>query len=123
MAKILSSVNFYPCSNINVTTNWYVNVLGLKLHQDQGNAKIFDTGYGYWGFVEYNDRKPNPSGLWLSLDCDSIESVDYFYSKIINEGVKTLSKPSMHKDFPVYSFFLQDPDGYTVEFQYITNKK
>ena len=52
---ILSSVSFYPVTDIEKTTRFYLDVIGLRLHQDQGRAKIFDTGYGYWGFVQYDN--------------------------------------------------------------------
>ncbi len=117
--NILSSVNFYPCSNIEATTKFYTEVIGLKLHSDQGTARIFDTGYGYWGFVQYDDRSPNPSGLCLSLNCNGTEGVDLQYKRIIDAGVATLGEPKMHEKFPVYSFFMNDPDGYVVEFQFI----
>lgn len=116
---ILSSVSFYPCSSIAATHHFYSELLGLPLHNDQGKAKIYDTGYGYWGFVEYGDRRPNPYGLCLSLNCEDQEDVDRHYALLLEKGLSPLEPPHRHVQFPVYSFFIKDPDGYLVEFQKI----
>ena len=52
---IESSVIFFPVTDIQRTADFYVRVCGLRLHQSQGGGKslIFDTGYGFIGFVEY----------------------------------------------------------------------
>lgn len=116
--SILSSVSFYPCSDIERTTAFYRDVIGLSLHQDQGSCRIFDTGYGYWGFCQYEDRTPRPEGLCLSLNCEDVEDVNAFYEKL-KSRCKVLQEPAWHARFPVYSFFVEDPDGYQVEFQKI----
>lgn len=116
---IQSSVSFYPCSSIQATHHFYSEILGLSLHSDQGKARIYDTGYGYWGFVEYGDRQPNPAGLCLSLNCEDPADVDRHYDQLVAKGVHPLAPPHKHPQFPVYSFFLKDPDGYLVEFQKI----
>ena len=45
-----SMVVFYPCLNIDETTQFYEDIIGLTCYQDQGSCRIFDTGYGYLGF-------------------------------------------------------------------------
>ena len=51
-----SMVTVYPCLNIEETTAFYTEIIGLKIYQDQGLCKIFDTGYGYLGFCECIDH-------------------------------------------------------------------
>ncbi len=116
---IVSSVNFYPCSDIEVTHRFYSESLGLTLYNDQGKAKIYDTGYGYWGFVQYDHHAPNPAGLCLSLNCHDQADVDHQYDLLVAKGLTPLAPPHQHAQFPVYSFFLKDPDGYLIEFQKI----
>lgn len=118
---ILSSVSFYPCSDIERTTRFYCDILGLKLYQDQGSCRIFDTGYGYWGFCQYQDRTPNPKGLCLLLNCENEADVDVFYERL-KDKCRILAPPAKHPKFPVYSFFVEDPDGYNVEFQKIADE-
>ncbi len=117
-----SSVVFLPCSDIDKTCAFYHDTLHLPIAQKQGkNLYIFDTGYGYWGFCEYGDGRKilsGDQGVCLSLNLNSDEEVDQMYEHL--KDICTVHKiPSLHPVFPVYSFFVKDPDGYLVEFQFI----
>lgn len=119
---IESSVVFLPCSDIGQTYHFYHEVLNLPVFQKQSdNLYIFDTGYGYWGFCQYADgRLPlsGPGGVCLSLNLESNEKVLQAY-EILKDRCTVYKAPQKHPDFPVFSFFLLDPDGYLVEFQKI----
>ena len=117
--SIRSSIVFFPCFSIVETTDFYVNIIGIKLHQDQGSCRIFDTGYGYIGFCEYSNKLPIDGGLCISFNCDNEQDVDHHYKYIASKNCKITTEPGKHPDFPVYSFFMKDPNGYTVEFQKI----
>ncbi|MBR2801259.1 MAG: VOC family protein [Erysipelotrichaceae bacterium] len=119
------SITFLPCRDIEKTREFYEEVLGLSLAMKQGETVcIFDCGYGYWGFCQYSDsRKPLSvsQGVCLSLNYPSKEEVDHRYEEL--KGRCTFTRlPQKHPLYPVYSCFLQDPDGYTVELQTITEK-
>ncbi|MBR0086756.1 MAG: VOC family protein [Lachnospiraceae bacterium] len=120
MMKAGTSVIFLPCSNIRDTEAFYHDELGLPIVQRQAdNLLIFDTGYGYWGFCEYADgRKPlsGPQGVCLSLNLESEEAVLEAY-ETYRGRCRVYREPAKHPQFPVFSFFLLDPDGYLVEFQ------
>ena len=115
-----TSVIFLPCSNIKKTEHFYHDLLGLPILERQSDTlTIFDTGYGYWGFCQYADgRSPlsGPKGVCLSLNLESKDAVLKMYEKL-KDTCPVFRAPLDHPDFPVYSFFLQDPDGYLVEFQ------
>ena len=115
-----SSVIFLPVSNIKETYHFYHEILGLPIDQKQGDSLyIFDTGYGYWGFCQYTDgRKPlsGPQGVCLSFNLENDQAVFLAYEKY-KDQCSVYKEPARHPVFPVYSFFLQDPDGYLVEFQ------
>lgn len=115
---IESSIIFLPCVNIDETERFYVDVVGLKLHQDQGICRIFDTGYGYWGFCQYGDRNII-TGACLSLNCEDEKDVDKHFKMVVDKGVEVIAEPKLHERFPVYSCFIKDPNGYTIEFQKI----
>lgn len=119
---VVSSVTFLPVTNIERTYDFYVNTLNLKVFQKQGdNLYIFDTGYGYWGFCQYADgRKPlsGPQGVCLSLNLASNDEVIARYEEL-KDRCEIIKAPAIHPDFPVFSFFVRDPDGYTVEYQFI----
>ena len=117
-----SSVVFLPVSDINKTFHFYHEVLGLPVFQKQGDSLyIFDTGYGYWGFCQYADQRKALSGekgVCLSLNLNSNDEVLARYEEI-KDKVTIYKKPAMHPVFPVFSFFICDPDGYLVEYQKI----
>lgn len=117
-----SSVVFLPVSDINKTFHFYHEVLELPVFQKQGdNLYIFDTGYGYWGFCQYADQRKTLSGekgVCLSLNLNSNDEVLARYEEI-KDKVTIYKKPAMHPVYPVYSFFICDPDGYLVEYQKI----
>ncbi len=115
-----TSVIFLPCSDIYSTEQFYSGILGLTVTERQSdNLLIFDTGYGYWGFCQYDDgRKPlsGPQGACLSLNLASEEDVLKAYERY-KGSCQVYREPVRHPKFPVFSFFLLDPDGYLVEFQ------
>ena len=113
-----SSVVFFPCRSQQETRDYYTKVRGLTIFQEKEGNLILDTGYGYLGFVEYEDGRPMASGVCISFNCESREQVDAVYRRIKDDpncGVK--GAPQHHPRFPVYSFFFTDPNGYTLEFQ------
>lgn len=115
-----SSVIFLPVRDIEKTVEFYRDALKLPVHQKQSDKLyIFDTGYGYWGFCEYgDDRKPlsGPQGVCLSLNLPDNEAVLERFEELKNV-CRVYRDPARHPVFPVYSFFLLDPDDYLVEFQ------
>lgn len=118
MSKMESSVIFLPCRDLQATKDFYSRVLGLSIYQQTGGNLIFDTNYGYLGFVQYYDGRPLATGVCISFNCASRQQVDARYDelKALPEcGVQ--APPVHHAKFPVYSFFFTDPNGYTLEFQ------
>ncbi len=115
-----SSVIFLPVSDITKTYHFYHEILGLPVHQKQGDSLyIFDTGYGYWGFCQYgNGRKAlsGEKGVCLSLNLASNEEVISRYEEL-KDQVTIFKTPARHPVYPVYSFFIFDPDRYVVEYQ------
>ena len=115
-----TSVVFLPCSDIRKTEYFYHDLLGFPIAERQSeNLLIFEAGHSYWGFCQYSDgRKPlsGPQGVCLSLNLESEEAVLGAYESCKNKA-PVFRKPARHPQFPVFSFFLQDPDGYLVEFQ------
>ncbi len=115
-----TSVIFLPCSDIAKTVSFYHDLLGLPVDQKQGDSLyIFDTGYGYWGFCQYGDARKllsGPQGVCLSMNLENDEAVRNRYAEL-KDRCDIYRGPQKHPQFPVYSFFLQDPDGYLVEFQ------
>ena len=123
--NVPSSIVFLPCSDIEKTDAFYGGILGLPLVQKQGPAlSIYDTGYGYFGFCQYADgRAPlsGPKGVCLSINLPDNEAVLARFAEL-KDRCTVYKVPAKHPVFPVYSFFLQDPDGYLVEYQKIAEQ-
>lgn len=119
----MSSIVFLPCTDIEKTYSFYHGTLGLPVFQKQGDSLyIFDTGYGYLGFCQYADgRRPlsGPQGACLSINLNSNEEVLSKFEEL-KDLCRVYKAPAMHPVYPVFSFFLLDPDDYLVEFQKIT---
>ena len=117
---VASSIVFLPCTDIRRTVEFYHDTLGLPIAQRQSETLcIFGAAGGYWGFCQYADgRKPlsGPQGACLSLNLESNEAVWTMYERL-KDRCPVHRAPAQHPDFPVFSFFLRDPDGYLVEFQ------
>lgn len=120
---IENSVIFFPCLDIEATSRFYEKVAGLRLAQVQsgGICRIFDTGYGYLGFCQYGDGRPIPSGptgVCISFNCRNEAEVDAQYARLQAAGL-AVDPPVRQERFPVYAFFIRDPNDYKVEFQRI----
>ena len=119
---IESCVTFLPVNDIEETTRFYTEVVGLKLWQDQGKCRIFQCGQGFWGFCQYGDGRALATGVCLSLNMEDKNDVDEKYLSVKAAGADVIQPPQKHKDFPVYSCFVHDPNGYLLEFQKILHE-
>ena len=118
-----SLVVFFPCKNLAETTRYYTEVLGFAPAKQLDGTLWLETGSGYLAFVQYDDGRPLASGACISFNLPDIPAVDAVYAALsAADGVIGLgAAPAMHPRFPVYSFFLSDPNGYTLEFQKTTD--
>lgn len=116
-----SSVIFFPCKNLEQTIQYYTTILELPIHKQLDDCVWFDCGYGYLAFCEYGEERPMATGQCISFNLPSIKDVDDMYNILKKRSAIGLSAlPSFHPRFPVYSFFLSDPNGYTLEYQKTT---
>ena len=106
---ITSCIAFYPCLDLSATEAFYTQVIGLRTVFASDTVR----------FVAYGDGEIPHRHLCLSLNCTNRADVDAEYRRILALGVQPQSIPAQHPSQPVYSFFLEDPNGYTVEFQKI----
>lgn len=116
--KPSSSVVFFPTGNLTATTDFYCSTLNFTIYHQTPQSVIVDTGYGYLGFVAYGDSRPMATGICISLNCASRDEVYRLYNRI-KKTYPVNDPPHRNAQFPVYSFFMSDPNGYTLEFQII----
>lgn len=104
-------IHFYSCRNLEETEAFYKR-FPLKVYMRQPNTIIYDSGEGMIGFVQMNHEKPAYS--CISFVVKDEKAVDDYYQELQDLA---LDKPMKHPWAPVYSFFIEDPNGYKLEFQ------
>lgn len=116
---ITSTLCFYPTSDLEATARFYTEIIGLTITMKNETQCVLSTAKGNIGFVNYGDGILADGHVCISFNCESRKAVDCEYERIRNLGHSVRTTPAEHPRFPVYSFFLEDPNGYTVEFQKI----
>ncbi len=107
-------INFYKTKNLALTKEFYEK-LGLSIYFENENSIILDSLEGMIGFV-FDSNATTPSYSCVSFDLKDTQDVDNMYEKLKDVALAT---PSKHSKFPVYSFFLIDPNGINIEYQTI----
>ncbi len=109
------SIVFVGITDMDKTDSFYREKLGLELYKDQGLCRIYKVpGGGMLGFCTHQEvvsRDKSPIITLLTPD------VDACYKALRKMGIKVDEEPKSNPRFKIYHFFLQDPDGYTVEIQ------
>lgn len=116
---ITSTLCFYPCADIDRTAHFYTEIIGLNVAMKEENQCVLNANSGNIGFVNYGDGIMASGHICISFNCKDRNAVDAQYQRIKKMGYPVRTTPAKHPKFPVYSFFLEDPNGYTVEFQKI----
>jgi nitroreductase len=107
----MSGIVFKKTKDLETITEFYQNKIGMELWQDQTKCKIFEKGNLQLGFCE-GDKIDN-DGI-ITFYFDTKKEVDEFYK---NNDLKVTEEPKENKDFKIYQFFAEDPEGRTLEFQ------
>jgi catechol 2,3-dioxygenase-like lactoylglutathione lyase family enzyme len=108
-------ITFLGTKDLEVTSEFYQNILGLTVYKDQGTCLIFNiNAQSKIGFcthipVVYDDKSPI-----LTLVTDNVDEI---YCVLIRKGAKIKGKPKLNQKFHIYHFFFKDPNGYTIEIQ------
>ncbi len=107
----MSGIVFKKTKDLEQISNFYQNVIGMELWQDQDKCKIFEKGNLQLGFCEGDE-----------IDNDGI--ITFYYNnkkevdKVYNNGkLEVIEEPKENDKFNIYQFFAKDPEGRTLEFQ------
>lgn len=107
-------VVFLSVSNLDESTKFYGEQLGLRLARDQGTCRIFHlSGNSYVGICQ-GVTPEGHDGLTLTMISDD---VDGWYKRLHSLKVKIKNPPKLNEKYMIYHFYLEDPDGYTIEIQ------
>ena len=104
------------------TCAFYESGLGLKQVRDEGSARIFrvSSTASIGVCLAFDDRVIEPKGGMISFITDD---VDGWYAQLLSKGVSVHSPPHRLAAFNIYTFFVEDPNGYLIEFQQFLNSQ
>src|SRR6056297_1482632 len=108
-------IAFFGTNDLKKTEHFYTKLLEFSLFKDQGKCQIYNIpGGGKIGFCSHIKVTADEKSPIITF---VTEKVDQVYETLIHKGVKISHKPEKNPYFPIYHFFLEDPNGYTVEIQ------
>jgi len=107
----MSGIVFKKTKDLEQISNFYQNVIGMELWQDQDKCKIFEKGNLQLGFCE-GDEIDN-DGI-ITFYYNNKKEVDEVYN---NGQLEVIEEPKENDKFNIYQFFAKDPEGRTLEFQ------
>lgn len=116
MREITGLITWVYTHDLGQTARFYEEVLGLALDRDAGAARIYQAGKGALIGVctAFADRVVEPRGGMVTL---LTEDVDGWYQKVLGAGGRVKGPPERMERFGIYSFFVEDPNGYVIEIQ------
>jgi predicted enzyme related to lactoylglutathione lyase len=114
-AGIDAQISWVYTSDLQSTSVFYQQQLGLELVHDQGRARVFATAANaFIGVCEaFAGRVVEPRGSLISL---VVTDVDAWYRTVLASKLDA-DPPRRLDSFGIYAFKLQAPDGYVIEFQ------
>ena len=113
MTAFSEFITFCATTDLEATSRFYGEILGLPLVLDQGRCRIWlAAGHGYIGFC----RRDSVSTQGVILTLVS-EHVDEWYQRLKEGGVTVEKAPAFNPEYGIYHLFCRDPSGYLVEIQ------
>lgn len=107
-------ITFYGTKDIEATTAFYQDLLGLRLASDQGKCRIFEVAeHGLVAFCEHLDVTHTLKSPLLTFVLDDIDGC---FNKL-KDHCEVVEAPKRNDQFHLYHFFILDNNGYTLEFQ------
>jgi hypothetical protein len=91
--------------------DFYVNEIGMHVWLEQTQCIILNHGNLLLGFCERT--VPETEGM-ITLFYPEREDVDVMYDQL--QRIST-SEPVENKEYQIYQFFAEDPEGRALEFQ------
>lgn len=113
--KLNQFIFFLGTDDLTKTADYYLNVLNLTLYKDQGICQIYnisnDCKIGFCTHMSITRETKSPILTFVTEDVDKI------YEELLNRGAKISQPPQKNLKFKIYHFFMEDPNGYTIEIQ------
>ena len=114
MSEFDQQVTFLPVTDLERSTVFYRDTLGLPMVLDQGDCRIFRAAAtSFVGVCERHDL-PDPGSVIVTLVTDD---VDGRHQALASAGVVCERPPQLNETYNVYHAFYRDPDGFLIEIQ------
>ena len=123
MRSPYGAITFLNYEDMDAGDHFYREDLGFPLIEDQGWAKVYRIREAvHVGIVKAQRASMGGLGGPGTLLSILVGDVDDWYARLSQEpSIEILNPPAMVGELPVYSFFLKDPAGYSVEIQAFTD--
>ncbi len=108
-------ITFLPSTDLQRTSDFYLNGLELPLVRDQGDCKIFRVSPA--GFIGFCSRIEVPSPTRSIILTFVTNEVDEWFAKLVNAGALVDKPPTYNPKYAIYQAFVLDPNGYRIEIQ------
>ncbi|MCW4049873.1 MAG: VOC family protein [Candidatus Bathyarchaeota archaeon] len=111
-------LTFFYYKDLAKAGNFYEEIMGFQLVQDQKWAKIFKINdNAYMGCVDGNIGYHKPSEKKPVMLTVIVGDPDAWYVHFKKHGVETLNEPHDDEELNLRIFLLEDPEGYVIEIQ------
>ncbi len=118
--SIQSAITFLKTRDLEATTAFYSDVLGMRLALDQGACRIFAiTGGAYIGFCKTEGATGSDEVIFTLV----LEDVDAACDRLEVQGVQVEIRPRHNTQYDIYQMFVRDPNGYRIEIQRFLDPK
>ena len=118
MRIMQSQITFFYYDDFQEASEFYEEVLGLELVDDQQWAKIYRVnGTAFLGIVAGEKGFHQAQEKNAVLVTFLVDDVPEWYAYLKTKGVKFSTDLMTKDDIQVQCFFAEDPGGYSLEFQ------
>lgn len=120
--QIDQQITFIYTDDLEKSSAFYENVLGLALWRDQGTCRIYATTPG--AFIGICQMSASSKGHVTSAEQHNIiltivtDEVDIWYQTLQERGITFEKAPQINPKYKIYHCFLRDPNGYLIEIQH-----
>ena len=107
-------VTFLLVSDLDRSSHFYGQMLGLGLVLDQGDCRIYRVSSSAFVGICQRAERGDPNTVLVTFVTDD---VDGRHQDLVAAGVACEKVPQHNEKYNVYHAFYRDPDGYLIEVQ------
>ncbi|MCB8945065.1 MAG: VOC family protein [Ardenticatenaceae bacterium] len=118
MLKIASQITFLYYKDLSTAQHFYEKIMGFKLAEDQGWAKIYRiSGNAFVGLVDETRgslKVQENSAVMLTLVSNDVRG---WYDYLKSQDVEFVREFGISDEIQIEYFFIRDPGGYIIEIE------